>query len=121
QVVQPALTGGPDVHAGSLANRLQALQHGDRARVVVVLLGCHGPGVSSAPQDDSPTAYSTGPPTRNGVKDTPSSLPDARNQICTTRDSCGRPRTPHFQPYVSLGPRPGTCRVPYRQLGAAGP
>ena len=34
QVVQAALTGGADVHAGALADRLQPLEHGDRLGVV---------------------------------------------------------------------------------------
>ena len=38
QVVQPALAGGPDVHARALADRLETLEDGDLAGVVV------GPG-----------------------------------------------------------------------------
>ena len=34
QVVQAALTGGPDVHAGTLANRLESFQHGDLPGIV---------------------------------------------------------------------------------------
>ena len=34
EVVQAALAGGPDVHAGPLAHRLEALEDGDRAGVV---------------------------------------------------------------------------------------
>ena len=34
EVVQAALAGGPDVHAGALAHRLEALEHGDGAGVV---------------------------------------------------------------------------------------
>ena len=34
QVVQAALTGGADVHAGALAHRLEPLEHRDRAGVV---------------------------------------------------------------------------------------
>ena len=41
QVVQAALAGGADVHAGALADGLQALQHGDRGRAVLVLLCRH--------------------------------------------------------------------------------
>ena len=43
QVVQAALAGGADVHAGALADRLQALQHGDRLRVVVARRDRGGP------------------------------------------------------------------------------
>ena len=39
EVVQPALTGGTDVHAGSLADRFEALQHLDRRGVVVDAVG----------------------------------------------------------------------------------
>ncbi len=39
QVVQPALGGGADVHAGALADRLQPLQDGDRAAGVGALAG----------------------------------------------------------------------------------
>ena len=35
QVVQAALAGRADVHAGALADRLEALEHRDRAGVVV--------------------------------------------------------------------------------------
>ena len=42
QVVQAALAGGADVHAGPLADRLQALEHGDRlGAVLLLLLRCH--------------------------------------------------------------------------------
>lgn len=34
EVVQPALTGGTDVHAGALADRFQPFENGDRASVV---------------------------------------------------------------------------------------
>ena len=34
QVVQTALTGGPDVHTGALADRVEPFEHLDRARVV---------------------------------------------------------------------------------------
>ena len=37
EVVQAALAGGPDVHAGPLADRLEALEDRDRFRVVVLL------------------------------------------------------------------------------------
>ena len=47
QVVQPALAGGPDVHAGALADRLQPLEDRDRRCAVGVLLGSHGQPVSS--------------------------------------------------------------------------
>jgi hypothetical protein len=47
QMVQATLAGGADVHARAFANRLQALEDGDRLRGVVVLLCCHGPGFSS--------------------------------------------------------------------------
>ena len=39
EVVQSAHAGGPDVHAGSLANRLETLEHGDVLRVVAALAG----------------------------------------------------------------------------------
>jgi len=42
EVVQAPLTGRPDVHPGPLADRLEALEHGDGRRAVVVLLGSHG-------------------------------------------------------------------------------
>ena len=41
-VVQTALTGGADVHAGPLADRLEALENGDRRRAVAALLFRHG-------------------------------------------------------------------------------
>jgi hypothetical protein len=47
QVVQPALAGGSDVHAGALAHRLQPLENRDRRRTVGVPLGSHGQPVSS--------------------------------------------------------------------------
>jgi hypothetical protein len=37
QVVQAALTGGADVHARTLADGLEALEHGDRRGVVVAV------------------------------------------------------------------------------------
>ena len=43
QVVQAALAGGADVHAGPLADRLEPLEDGDGRRAVVVLLRGHGP------------------------------------------------------------------------------
>ena len=42
QVVQAALAGGADVHAGTLADRLEPLEDGDRAGVVVRALGRTG-------------------------------------------------------------------------------
>ncbi len=42
QVVQSALTGGADVHARALADRLQPLEHGDGLGVVVPRLNCRG-------------------------------------------------------------------------------
>ena len=42
QVVQTALTGGADVHAGPLADRLETLENGDRRRAVAALLLRHG-------------------------------------------------------------------------------
>ena len=46
-VVQTALTGGADVHAGPLADRLEALENGDRRRAVAALLLRHGTCASS--------------------------------------------------------------------------
>jgi len=43
QVVQAALAGGPDVHAGTLADGFEPLEDVDGRRAVVVLLGGHGP------------------------------------------------------------------------------
>ena len=39
EVMQPAHAGRPDVHAGSLADRLETLEHGDVLRVVAALAG----------------------------------------------------------------------------------
>ena len=41
QVVQAALAGGADVHAGALAHRLEPLEHGDRAGVVGLAVDDH--------------------------------------------------------------------------------
>jgi hypothetical protein len=47
QVVQPALTGGADVHARTLADRVEPLENGDRTGVVVgvVTIALLGRGV----------------------------------------------------------------------------
>ena len=44
EVVQAALAGGADVHAGALAHRLEALEDGDRAGVVGRAVAARGPG-----------------------------------------------------------------------------
>ena len=42
EVVQTALAGGPDVHTGPLADRLQTLENGDRlCAVLLLVLRCH--------------------------------------------------------------------------------
>ncbi|GIE32092.1 hypothetical protein Ait01nite_051370 [Actinoplanes italicus] len=38
EVVQTALTGGADVHTGTLADRFQAFEHGDGAGTVFLLI-----------------------------------------------------------------------------------
>ena len=43
EVVQAALTGRADVHAGALAHGLEALEHGDGGRVVDALVDVRGP------------------------------------------------------------------------------
>ena len=50
EVVQAALAGGADVHAGALAHRLEALEHGDRAGVVGRLAHRRGPGPRPGPR-----------------------------------------------------------------------
>ena len=81
QVVQAALAGRADVHAGPLADGVQALQHGDRGRAVFVLLCRHGSSrrsccslagpdagrrMRSAPARDDPGGSSIGPLKRSG-------------------------------------------------------
>ena len=58
QVVQAALAGGADVHAGPLAHRLQSLEDRDRRRAVGVLLvlRSHGQPVSSRKRTPSQAA-----------------------------------------------------------------
>ena len=49
EVVQAALAGRADVHAGPLADRLQALEHGDRlCAVLLLVLRCHARPLSRA-------------------------------------------------------------------------
>ena len=67
QVVQAALAGGADVHAGALADRLEPLEDGDRAGVVGLRRRPRGPrprrpGRAPAPGSGRGSGRAAGPP-----------------------------------------------------------
>ncbi len=123
QVVQAALAGGPDVHAGALADRLEALEHGDRAGVVglAVRLGDHDLGGRVERRLRGLAGGQVGLLVRHG---SPSSAGPTGRPAGLMAHAQGR-RTPwawfHLPVYRSgpSGPAPGRpVRAPFRRIQA---
>ena len=113
EVVQAALAGRADVHAGALAHRLEALEDGDLARVVVDAVGTDvgGSGRSTAGVAGATVSgtVSESGPVELGVVLGSIGSSASDTSLLGGQTSCGRPDVDvEPQPLQSNGPAPPT-------------